>query len=99
MRTTLWYAGLVYGEILWTEESEAHTARHEVTPREIEDAIYTCPRWVDDGRDGTKLVFAVTSAGRHLFVVVTQAADGRDFIVTAREMTNSEKRTFREKGR
>src|SRR5262249_4827929 len=56
-------------------------------------------RWVDQGREGTRLVFAVTSSGRYLFVVVTQAADGRDFIVTARDMTNSEKRTFREKGR
>ncbi len=37
--------------------------------------------------------------GRHLFVVVSQAADGRDFVITAREMTRSERRRFREKGR
>jgi hypothetical protein len=32
-------------------------------------------------------------------VVVSQAADGRDFVITAREMTRSERRRFREKGR
>jgi len=31
-------------------------------------------------------------------VVVTEAADGRDYIITARDMTTTEKRTFRAKG-
>jgi len=39
-----------------------------------------------------------SNEGRHLLVVVTAAADGRDFVVTARDMTDSEKRLFREKG-
>jgi hypothetical protein len=30
--------------------------------------------------------------------VVSEAIDGRDFIVTARDMTDTEKRLFREKG-
>jgi hypothetical protein len=39
-----------------------------------------------------------SNEGRHLLVVVTEGADGRDFVVTARDMTDSEKRLFREKG-
>jgi hypothetical protein len=31
-------------------------------------------------------------------VVVAEAADGRDFVVTVRDMTDNEKRLFREKG-
>jgi len=87
------------GEIAWTEETEAHIARHGITPGEVEEAIYTRPRLVAPGREGTRLVFAETSAGRYLFVVVGQAVDGRDFVVTARDMTAAEKRRFREKGR
>jgi hypothetical protein len=31
-------------------------------------------------------------------VIPRSAADGRDFVVTARDMTDNEKRLFREKG-
>jgi hypothetical protein len=43
----------------WTDDSEAHIARHGVSPEEVEQAterpFYTMP-----GRDGTTLLF-----GRH----------------------------------
>lgn len=85
-------------EVGWTEDSEAHIARHGITPSEVEEAIYGRPRLVARGREGTRLVFAQTAAGRFLLVVVGRAADGRDFIITARDMTRSEQRRFREKG-
>lgn len=44
------------------------------------------------------MVLGTSNEGRHLLVVVAEAADGRDFVVTARDMTDSEKRLFREKG-
>ena len=86
-------------EIAWTEDSESHIARHGVTPLEVEEAIYARPRLVARGRGATRLVFSRTEAGRCVFVVVGEAADGRDFIITARDMTQSEQRQFREKGR
>ena len=89
----------MFGEILWTLESEIHIAKHGVTPDEVEEALYSRPRLAVPGRDGTRLVYCGTTAGRHLFVVVAQAPDGRDFVVTAREMTDMEKRAFRRRGR
>lgn len=94
-----WYAGEVFGEVLWTQDSETHIARHNVTPLEVEQALYTRPRLRVPGREGVFEVLGTTDAGRHLFVVVAQSADGRDFVITARNMTAAEKRTFREKGR
>lgn len=38
------------------------------------------------------------TAGRYLLVAVTEAADERDYIITARDMTDTEQRTFDEKG-
>lgn len=93
-----WYICGVFGEVLWTEDSEAHIARHAVTPLEVEQALYTRPRLTAPGRDDTVEVLGTTDAGRHLLVVVTESADGRDFVITARDMTAAEKRTFREKG-
>ena len=89
----------VFGEILWTEESEVHIARHGISPAEVEEALYTRPRWVDTGKDDTRLVWCTTAAGRHLLVVLADAADGRDYVVTARDMDHDEKASFRRKGR
>jgi hypothetical protein len=45
------------------------------------------------------LVYGTSAAGRYLLVVLAEALDGRHLVVTAREMTDSERRTFRRKER
>jgi uncharacterized DUF497 family protein len=87
----------VFGEVLWTEDSEAHIARHGVRPSEVEQTLYGRPRLSIRGRKETVLVLGTSNEGRHLLVVVAEASDGRDFVVTARDMTDTEKRLFREK--
>jgi uncharacterized protein len=64
----------------------------------VEQALYGRPRLSTAGRNRTTLVLGTGNEGRHLLVVVTEALDGRDFVVTARDMTNDEKRLFRKKG-
>ena len=81
-------------EIRWTEESEDHIARHGVAPIEVEQVLYSRPRLVAKGRDDVRLVFGTTDSGRHLAVVLSEAEDGRLFVVTARDMTESERRAF-----
>lgn len=89
----------VYREILWTEASEAHIARHGVQPEEVEDAINARPVLTRRGRHDTTEVFGSTTTGRSLVVIVASALDGRWYVVTARDMTDNERRTFRRKGR
>lgn len=51
------------------------------------------------GRDGRLLVYGVTDPGRYLFVVAALKQDGVVRVITARDMSNSEKRYYlREKG-
>lgn len=82
----------------WSDDSEAHIARHGVTPEEVEQAterpFYTMP-----GRGGTTLLFGQTYAGRHLLVVLAGSGDGRWHVVTARIMTGSECRVFSKKAK
>jgi len=99
MRDESRYNGGGFPPITWTEESEDHIARHGVTPEEVQEALYTRPRWITSGRSETTLVFAVTDAGRYLLVVIAPAFDGGVYVVTARDLTDSERRTFRRKGR
>ena len=85
---------------MWTEESEHHIwSGHEVTPAEVEEAVNTRPRLVEPGQDDTELVFGTTDAGRYLVVVLAEALDGRDYVVTARRMTDAERRMFRRRAR
>ena len=93
------YSGGALPPITWAEESEDHIARHGVTPEEVQEALYTRPRWITPGRSETTLVFAMTDAGRYLLVVIAPALDGGVCVVTARDLTDSERRTFRRKGR
>lgn len=99
MRDESRYSGGGFPPITWTEESEDHIARHGVTPAEVQASLYARPRWIAPGRGNSTLVYAQTDAGRHLLIVVAPASDGGVYIVTARDMTDSERRTFRRKGR
>lgn len=86
-------------EIRWTSESEAHIARHGVTPEEVEQAITNKPRYETSGREDSTLLYSATDEGHLLPVVLAEAIDGRWYVATAREMTDTERRTFRRKGR
>lgn len=81
-------------EIRWTEWSEDHIARHDVAPTEVEQVVFSRPRLMGKGREDVTLVFGTTDAGRHLVVVLSDSEDGRLFVVTARDMTDAERRAF-----
>jgi hypothetical protein len=95
---TVGYAGVVR-EIRWTSESEAHIARHGVMPEEVEQAVNSRPRYEACGREDSTLLYCATEDGRALLVVLAEAVDGRWYVATARDMTDTERRTFRRKGR
>ena len=65
---------------------------------EVREAILERPYWAAPGREGTILVYGRTYAGRYLLVVAIDE-NGAAFIVTARDMTDAEKKTFRRKAR
>ncbi len=44
---------MVFGEIRCTEDSETHIARRNITPYEVEQALYTRPRLAVPGRENT----------------------------------------------
>ncbi|HEY6498911.1 MAG TPA: hypothetical protein VIZ20_05755 [Streptosporangiaceae bacterium] len=81
-----------------SEWSASHIAAHGVTLDEVREAILERPSWAAPGREGTILVYGRTYAGRYLLVVAIDE-NGAAFIVTARDMTDAEKRTFRRKAR
>jgi uncharacterized DUF497 family protein len=85
----------VFDAIRYHEWSEDHIAKHGVTWEEVEDAVLGRPCLQQPSKNGTYKIFGTTRAGRYLAVLVADDGDGQCFIVTAREMTAGEQRTFR----
>ena len=92
------YNAGVFKAVRDSEWSAGHIAAHGVSLDEVREAILEHPYWAAPGRDGTTLVYGSTYAGRYLLVVVIP--EGQEaFVVTARDMTEAEKKTFRRKAR
>lgn len=77
----------------WDAINVDHIARHRVTPNDAEGACRG-DAVVLRGREGRYLVYGRTSAGRYLLVVVRSYAQGVARIITARDMTENERRFY-----
>ena len=85
-------------EIEWDEGSIEHIAAHRVQPHEVE-AVLRGKHLLVKGRRRRYYVLGQTEAGRYLFVVLGQKRSGRFRVITAREMTQAERRRFRRRMR
>jgi uncharacterized DUF497 family protein len=84
-------------EILWPEDRVEHIAAHGVSPEEFEQAWFGRPLVLRAKAEGVNPVYYVlgkSDAGRHLFCVVIRFPDGGGYPVTARDMTDRERRRF-----
>lgn len=81
-------------EFDWTDEIVLKIeAKHNVRPREVEEAALAEPH-IRRGREGLYLLFGRTNAGRYLFVVFRHLGRGCIRPITARDMTREERRLY-----
>ena len=86
--------------ITWDEDAANHIARHAVSPEEVEEVLFNdsdLPR-IMRGKENRYLAYGKTSAGRFLLVVLI-IANRKTRIITARDMTDREKKFYRRKKR
>jgi hypothetical protein len=84
--------------LVWPEDRIEHIARHGVTSEEVEEACFgksLVQRAKSEGENPVYYVLGRTEAGRYLFCVLIRFPDGSGYPVTAREMTEKEKRRYR----
>ena len=81
---------------LWDDENVAHIARHGVWPDEVEKMLLGDPLVVR-GADDRYLAYGRTLNDRWLFAVCVKRPRGRVRVLTARDMTEREKRLARRK--
>ena len=83
--------------LLWPDDRVDHLALHGVSPDEVEDVCFGTAlvlRARADGPNPAYYVLGETGAGRRLFCVVIAFPDGNGYPVTARPMTEREKRRY-----
>lgn len=68
--------------------------RHGITIEEVEEACLSDKRHVRRGKGGLYKLFSQTAVGRYVLVVLVNLGRGNWKIVTAREMTDSERRLY-----
>jgi uncharacterized DUF497 family protein len=69
-------------------------SKHGVSFAEVEEACLSDGRHIRRSREGLYKVFSQTAAGRYTLVVLVSLGGGNWKIVTAREMTGSERRLY-----
>lgn len=84
---------------LWPEDRIEHIAGHGITPDEVEEVCFGrsyVQRAKSEGDNPVYYVRGQTEAGRYLLCVVINFPGRRGYPVTARPMTEKEKRAFKQ---
>jgi len=80
--------------LTWTSDRIEHiNEKHGICCDEVEE-VCEAGYWIRRGREGTYLVYGQTEEGRYLLVVLKSESAGRFKVITARDMTDSERRLY-----
>ncbi len=84
-------------QIIWPEDRIDHIHRHSITPEEVEEVCFGrafVQRAKSGGENPVHYVLGQTNAGRYLFCVIIQFPYENGYPITARPMTEAERRRF-----
>ncbi len=82
-------------DLIWSERNIEHIADHAVEPDEVEEVIWENNPWFERRRGKQRYyVYGQCLGGRYLFIVLDREYDRVFYVVTARDMTKSERRYY-----
>jgi uncharacterized DUF497 family protein len=81
----------------WDRTNRSHLARHKVMPEEAEE-VFIGPLYLRRSRSGRYLAYGRTLGGRYL-IVVFELFGTTVRVITARDMTESEKSLYRRRAK
>ena len=86
--------------LIWDEWNIAHIARHNVSPEEVRQVCRSPERLVlrsSKSKHGLERyqVFGRTEEGRYLAMILDRLKPGQFYVVTARDMSDREKKVYR----
>ena len=88
----------IFTEIDWQKDRIAHIlSKHGVTPGEVEDVCFGNSLILKGpGKGGKRLYYILgqSESGRYLFIVLKPLGQGRAKVITARDMTDAQRRRY-----
>jgi uncharacterized DUF497 family protein len=84
------------GELEWDDDNVEHIARHNVTPKEVEDVCFSL-HLSERAGIGRYILSGQSAEGRCLNVVIDRIGQGLFRPITAFEMSEGYKRKFRKR--
>lgn len=80
--------------LIWDEGNTAHIARHDVTPKEVEEVCHG-QYLVKDAKAGRVMIIGSTKSGRALCIIIDPEAEERIWYpVTARPADKAERKKY-----
>jgi len=86
-------------QILWDADSIYHIAKHNVTPEEVEEAVFEGNSIVLKAKEKRYIVLSQTISKRCLTIVIAFKLKGRVQIITARDMDEKERKFYKRRGK
>ena len=83
-------------EFEWDDINLEHNSRHEVTFQEVEEACDNIP-FVLRSKENRYLVYGQSDSGRYILTIISYRGRGVVRVITARDMTESEKKLYHRK--
>lgn len=90
--------GVQIRELIWDEWNAEHLAGHAVTEDEMEE-VAEGRHFITRARDGLYRIIGQTVGGRMLTAYVAPRQHGTFYVVTARDATARERRTYQQHAR
>ena len=87
---------MLFKEYEWDDINIEHISRHEVISQEAEEACFNEPLIMRLGKNRYS-VYGRSDSGRYLFIVAAYKGGGMARIITARDMTKSERVLYNRK--
>jgi uncharacterized DUF497 family protein len=87
---------VIIDELEWDDENIEHIARHNVTPKEVEDVCYSL-HIIEKAGEQRYILSGQSASGRFLNVVIECIGKGLFRPITAFEMSDSYKRKYKRK--
>lgn len=79
-------------EVVWVQEiAEKVERKHGLKPEDVEETCFGPSTHIRKGRHGRYALLGRTDAGRYVIVFFEKLGQGRILIITARDMTESER--------
>jgi len=85
---------LLVEDLIWDDQNLGHIAEHGVSDAEVEEVCYSDP-YVKRARNNALALYGQTENGRYLLVILGRRSKGVYYPVSARDMTDGERRMFR----